>query len=69
LITREEHVGQEGKRKNFSLQASSFSRLGMQVWTSQNSILFSDLGKQGFGAWTINGINRKIGFEIKCSND
>jgi len=51
------------------LQASSFSQLGMQIWKSQNSILFSVLGKQGFGAWTINGINRKIGFEIKCSND
>jgi len=37
-------------KKNFSLQASSFSRLGMQIWKSQNSILFSGLGKQGFGS-------------------
>jgi hypothetical protein len=42
LITRDLHVGQEGKRKNFSLQASSFSRLGMQIWTSQNSAFLVD---------------------------
>jgi hypothetical protein len=55
-MTLDLYVGQVGKRKNFSLQASSFSRLGMQIWKSQNSILFSGLGKQGFGVldWKLN---------------
>jgi hypothetical protein len=55
--------------KNFSLQASSFSRLGMQIWTSQNSILFSGLGKQGFGTLNYKLIKRNIGFENECLNN